>query len=396
MYIAFACSTNLASHDAGAIHIYELIKELENLGHQVTVFGDAQGAPGDIKIVPLLTGRLKRLRTFSLGILSFSTLWHRWRRERPDVVYIRFHKLLLSPLIVSRLLHIPCIVELNTAVRLESLAFGTSAYLRVMAQWSERLFCRCCAHIVAVSEGIAQEVRASYGVNGERISVVPNGVNLGVYAPQEQKTARIALGLERDVPLVAYVGSFQPWQDVPNLIAAMPMVLDAMPRAKLLLVGDGPDRSSIEAVIERLGLQNFVFRPGWVPEDQAVLYMVASDVCVLNTTLPPGHKREMLRIPRGTHFFGSPVKLRSYMATGRPVVATHFAETGVLVEQVGAGIAVPSEDPESLARAIIYLLTHPDEARAMGEAGRRAAEANYGWHTVAKRIAEICEQVRRT
>jgi glycosyltransferase involved in cell wall biosynthesis len=92
---------------------------------------------------------------------------------------------------------------------------------------------------------------------------------------------------------------------------------------------------------------------------------------------------------------GSPLKIYTYLAAGRPIVASDFAEAGMLVQKIGAGIAVPPERPDLLAEAIGYVLNHPEEAGAMGKAGRKVAEDRHGWQVVAGQIVDICRQVQR-
>ena len=90
----------------------------------------------------------------------------------------------------------------------------------------------------------------------------------------------------------------------------------------------------------------------------------------------------------------SPLKIYTYLAAGRPVVASDFAEAGLLVEELGAGIAVSPEHPERLAEGISRILAYPSEAAKMGQIARQAAEQRYGWRAVAERIADICRRVR--
>jgi glycosyltransferase involved in cell wall biosynthesis len=84
-----------------------------------------------------------------------------------------------------------------------------------------------------------------------------------------------------------------------------------------------------------------------------------------------------------------PLKLLEYMAAGLPVVASDLGFLGRIVRREECGLLVPPDDPEAHARALARLLTHPDEARTLGDRGRRAVEARYTWEVEAKRLLAL-------
>ena len=77
------------------------------------------------------------------------------------------------------------------------------------------------------------------------------------------------------------------------------------------------------------------------------------------------------------------------MAAGLPVVASDFPLWKEIVEGNRCGITVDPLDPKAIARAIEYLLTHPEEARRMGENGRRAVEEKYNWGKEAEKLVRL-------
>jgi len=84
-----------------------------------------------------------------------------------------------------------------------------------------------------------------------------------------------------------------------------------------------------------------------------------------------------------------PVKLFEYMAAGLSVVASNFPLWKEIVEGNQCGITVDPLDPKEIAQAIEYLLTHPEEARQMGENGRRAVEEKYNWEMESKKLLGV-------
>jgi glycosyltransferase involved in cell wall biosynthesis len=88
-------------------------------------------------------------------------------------------------------------------------------------------------------------------------------------------------------------------------------------------------------------------------------------------------------------YIGLPNKLFDYMLCGLPVVASDFPEIRKVVGEAGCGVLVDPTDPDAIAEAIIYLLEHPDEARKMGENGRRAVEERYNWGEMEGRLLDL-------
>ena len=88
-----------------------------------------------------------------------------------------------------------------------------------------------------------------------------------------------------------------------------------------------------------------------------------------------------------------PLKLLEYMAAGRPVVASRLGFMAAIVQEAHCGILVSADDAAAHARALMHLLTHPAEARAMGERGRAAVRARYSWEAEQERLLELYREL---
>jgi len=75
------------------------------------------------------------------------------------------------------------------------------------------------------------------------------------------------------------------------------------------------------------------------------------------------------------------------------VVAPDFPEIGKIVREAGCGVLVDPTDPEAVARAIVRLLSHPEEARRMGKRGRKAVEERYCWERMEEKLARVYNSV---
>lgn len=89
-----------------------------------------------------------------------------------------------------------------------------------------------------------------------------------------------------------------------------------------------------------------------------------------------------------------PVKMFEYMAAGLPVIASDFPLwKGIIVEKGGCGLCVDPLDPQQIASAIQWLVDHPEEARQMGENGRRAVETEYNWERENEKLLAVYDSL---
>jgi glycosyltransferase involved in cell wall biosynthesis len=165
------------------------------------------------------------------------------------------------------------------------------------------------------------------------------------------------LGVRRDRFVVTFAGTLGIAQALPSVLEAAEQLEDT---AELLLVGDGPMKAIICDLARAKGLANVHFR-AQIPLDEIPPLLAASDALLVPLS---GH-------PTFEQFV--PSKLIDFMAVGRPVILSAAGEAARILTRADAGIVVPPEDPDALARAVHWLAEHPAEAEAMGARGRAFA-----------------------
>jgi glycosyltransferase involved in cell wall biosynthesis len=229
---------------------------------------------------------------------------------------------------------------------------------RVGARWAHLVICG--------SDGERDQGEAA-GIRA-RWRVVPNAVDVDHFSPGAAAEARAALGIAADARLVvcaARLAVAQKGQDL--LVRAWPAVAAAEPGARLVLVGDGPDRELLERSAP----------PGvdFVGEQRDPLpWFRAADVVVQ----PSRYETLSLSVLEA-------------LACARPVVATDAVG---MREAIGAaGAVVPLEDADALAAAVAHRLRHPEEARAEGEAGRSRVVERYSRRAWGERLADLTLEV---
>lgn len=196
------------------------------------------------------------------------------------------------------------------------------------------------------------------------------GVDVDVFRPDSGGAAiRRRLGIERDRRVLLSVSRFVPRKGQDMLIEALPRILVAVPQALLLLVGDGPYRHRLEALVDRLGVRRHVLFAGAVPWSEAPAWFDAADAFAMPCrTRFGGLEPEALGI----------VFLES-QASRLPVLVGRSGGAPETVRHGETGYVVNPTDPTDIADRAIELLADPDHADDFGRKGRAWVEREWGW-----------------
>ena len=222
---------------------------------------------------------------------------------------------------------------------------------------AKMLACKGVSRVSTVSHEVAQMVTREWHVPASRVSVVHNGVR--VPAPGEGIETRTRwrdeLGLDASDVLIGTVAVFRPVKDLLTLLEAMALIAKEEPRARLVLMGAGPQQEELDAAVERLGLKSIVFFPGF--RKDAARLLPALDVFVLSSVSE-----------------GISLALLEAMAANVPAVATSVGGNVEILNDPGCGILVPPRSPRDLADAILALVNDRSRRYEIGAGGRRRVE----------------------
>ncbi len=215
------------------------------------------------------------------------------------------------------------------------------------------------------------------------MTAVANGVDLDVF------TGRVNGNFtEREpatrAPTIIHVGSFKPWHSLDLLVDAFALVVERLPTAELILVGDGELRAGIEARVASLGLTDRVQFTGSVPHQQVAEWLARADVAVM------AHK------PTKEASVGTPLKLMEYMAAGMAIVAPDLPNIAAIVTDNDTACLYPSGDRIALANSLLWLLTDNEERDRLGAAAHLKARASHSWEGTAIRLEQIFDTLLAT
>jgi glycosyltransferase involved in cell wall biosynthesis len=359
MRIGFFADMYLPHVSGVTNHISLYKRRFEDLGHEVFVFtfGDTDYVDTEPNVV-----RSPGMPWGETGWRFALSLSAEARRlaETLDIIHIHhpFQSGRLAAPIAERC-NIPLAFTNHTRYDLYSDAYATFlpraaryAYLR----GSLGGFLRRCDLVVAPASSIADWLREFSGFDGA--TVVPNGVDTRAFARPCAPFTRGDLGFDESDVVFCYAGRLGPEKNTPWLAEEFAAAAARSPRARLLVVGDGPSRGAAEAALARAGMSERARFIGMVPYDRMPDYEAAADVFVT------GSVSEV-----------HPLVVLEAMAAGLPVVAVSSPGIADTVVDTVSGLLAPAATPGALAERMEQLAADDNARRRMSDAARDASAA---------------------
>lgn len=214
--------------------------------------------------------------------------------------------------------------------------------------------------VLAVSDALKRERIAMGFAVPERMTVVPNLVDVDRYAncTVSREEARSRLGLADDERVLVFVGRLAPQKGLPFLLRALPAIRLRHPRLRLIVVGGGVEADDMRVLVKQLNLHDAVTFLGIRHDVETIL--PAADLAVLPSL-----------------YEGMPLAILEYMAAGKAVVATAVNGTPEIVEHGVTGLLVAPSDVGELEHAICNLLDQPELVSSMGARGAERVRSEF-------------------
>jgi glycosyltransferase involved in cell wall biosynthesis len=275
--------------------------------------------------------------------------------ERPAIVHTHTSKAGFVGRLAARIARVPGVIhQPHGHIFYGYYGAGRTALFvgleRLAAKWTDRI-------ITLTERGTEEHLARGIGRRAQYVSV-PSGVpteRLRASAPPRAE-ARRHLGLDQSAFVIMGLGRLIPIKGFDLAVRALPRISGAIPTARLLLVGDGPERPALEALAASLRVADRLRMTGETTD-------VASHLAAADAVVVPSRNEGMGRV------------LVEAMALGRPVVATAVGGIPAVIADAGCGRLIAPDNPEALADALVELGRDAGLRRKLGEAGRQRAEA---------------------
>ncbi len=376
--------------------VYQLCQELLRNGLEIVVLAPHhQGAPLQEEMAGLKVHRFayfypkryqrlyyeggvlsnlkrSRLAWVQVPLLVVSELYHALRlikKEKVDIIHS--HWLIPSGLvgaICKKVCKRPLVVTIHGS---DIFPFRKGSLKHLL-----RLVLKSCDACTANSQATASAAQEITDVQ-QKLAVIPMGVDLNRFHPDEP-------GFATDKPLILSVGRLINWKGVDYLIRAMPLVLEQLPEARLVICGDGPERANLERLASELSLTGNVVFEGSVPNSRLPDYYRTASVFVLPSIV--------IESTGETEALG--VVLLEAMACGKPVIGSNVGGIPDIIEDGWNGFLVQQKSPEELADRIVRLLSSDELRHRFSENALQTVRERFSWEAVTDRFGEIYERLR--
>ncbi|HVT44368.1 MAG TPA: glycosyltransferase family 4 protein [Thermoanaerobaculia bacterium] len=358
-----------------SVHVQEMVRSFRLMGAEVHIISPAVGGEPSDDLRDLHLHRLPKVpkgdlaeRERGLYALNDDLAGILESAPRFDLLYERYSLWSHAALELARRNGIPAVLEVNAPLIDEQAEHrGLSDHAKALSV-ANRAFAAAKV-LVAVSDGVASWLERFEPARG-KIHVIPNGVSAERFPAHLSPAAPAGEG----IVTVGFLGTLKPWHGLGTLADAFEIVYRAEPRSRLLVVGDGPERSTLAERLSPLG--DAVVFTGAVRTDAVAGYLASMEIGVAP-------------YPESASFYFSPLKVYEYMAAGLPVVASRIGQLEQLIDDGVNGFLCTPGDTAAFAETILRLARTPQLRERVGSSARRHVLGSHTWDSVARRVLEL-------
>jgi glycosyltransferase involved in cell wall biosynthesis len=301
------------------------------------------------------------------------------------LIHERYSGVAVGGALASKKLGIPFILEVNAEFFNQSNAQG--APVKGLQREVFRRKTRYCFDqadkIICVSEQLRTHLVKKWNLPPEKTITLECAADVDAFGRDyDAKSVRRKLNLDQE-PVVIWIGGFYVWHDLDLLLESFSKVVETFPQAKLLMVGDGKNRSSFERTVRERGFERSVMTVGLVEHAKIPELLSIADVAVAPAPL-------MGAQDGGT---GAPLKLFEYMAAGKAIIASDVYQSASVIQDGVTGIMVEPGNVHGFAEAIIKVLSNKEERDRLARNARQRAVDKHSWEHYTELLEDIYRDV---
>ena len=263
-----------------------------------------------------------------------------------DLIYERYSLWSAAGVRAARRLKVPVVVEVNAPLVSEQAEFRALVLAGVARAIETEVF-RTADALAVVSDELVALRPCARGRTGPGAGD-PQCRRHRASSRRRCRPAHVP-GIPEGAFVVGFSGSLKAWHGLDMLLPAFRVLRDRLPRAHLLVVGEGPLKAWVEGYAAGAGLAEAVTLTGWVGHADLPALLARMDVATAPYPVAAGH-------------YFSPLKLYEYLAVGRPVVASRIGQTAQVLDGTEAALLIPPGDPGALTDALLQVAEDPDLA----------------------------------
>jgi glycosyltransferase involved in cell wall biosynthesis len=363
---------------------FHRIRALTTLGHQVDLvtypFGHDVSVPG-LRVFRCLRPPFLRgvkigpsLAKIPLDAALMLAAIRRALSGRYDAVHSHEEGGLIGVILAS-CLRVPHLYDMHSSLpqQLSNFAFSGSTMLRRVFLAIERVMIRRSRVVIVICPSLEETVRAIEPAAPTVLIENAPGSAEDDASPEQAAAVRETLGLDASTPIVLYTGTFEAYQGLDLLYAAMARIRNVRPDARLVLAGGRPEQvARARSQAKAAGIADVTIFTGERPAAEIPAYLLASDVLVSPRS-------------RGTN---TPLKIYQYLRSGKPIVATRLlTHTQVLSDRTAI---LTDVTPEAFAAGVLRGLDDRAESDAIGRRARELADTKYSYEAYLEKTRQAC------
>jgi glycosyltransferase involved in cell wall biosynthesis len=293
----------------------------------------------------------------------------------PDVLLSVYSFCNFSGLNAAGRMRIPYVVFADAPMEYEYSLFYRQYYsYPALGRQLEGLVMRRADEIICISD-ILKGFLMRYGVEAEKIHVIPNGIDPEAFKPGDPDPEIQSAYNLKDRVVIGYIGNFQFFSDLPAFFDMVRHTCAENPEVVFFFVGEGAIGTQMQHMAAQGDLKDrMIFTASMIPHEQVPRYLSVMDIPI------SPYKNDHL-------FYNSSMKTLEYMAAGKPTVATALGQIKELIHDGCNGMLYEPEDYRALGAKVALLARDPELRRAMGAEARKTVRADWAWERQASRIA---------
>jgi len=349
-------------------------RSLARTGYRVSVVAmhdESRPFPPELELLPLPSRELNRWKR-ALYLWRVYRMALRWRA---DIYHAHEVESLVAGVLLKWRTGAKLVFDAHECFQFTAARFLSGWKARLVTRITAcflRFLARRADHVIVVSFTNERFYREECGC--ARVDIIYNSPPLETF-PFEHKPPEAAWTLTHD----GFLGGSRGQRQILRALAIVRKEL----RVRFLVVGElqDADREEFDRLAAELGLHDIVEVTGWIPFERVGPALNRGSIGLIAMQPTPNNYKSLSN------------KLFNYMATGQAVIGPSGSDTEEVIHRATCGLAADMTKSESLADAILSLLRHPHRTRELGLNGRRAVEAEFGWHRMEERLAAIYKAV---